>query len=94
MKMEITVRIKNEDGTEEIRPVVVDTEIPGFQEYTGPDNFREVFDRCEKAVLKIRNQAAEIAIEEYITELSKKKLKPGQKNKQERRSGKTGPDTK
>jgi hypothetical protein len=91
--MEITVRIKNEDGTEEIRPVVVDTEIPEFAEFTGPDNFREVFDRCERAVLKIRNQAAELAIEEYLTELSEKKLMRRPKNKREQQSGKTGPGT-
>jgi hypothetical protein len=74
MKMKITVEIENAEGATEIKPVVVDTEIPEFAEFTGPDNFREVFDRCERSVLKIRNQAAEIAIEEYLTELSKKKL--------------------
>jgi len=73
MKMEITVKIKNDDGTESIRPITIDTEIPEFEDYTGPDNFREVFNRCEKSVLKIRNQAAELAIEEYLAELSKKK---------------------
>jgi hypothetical protein len=57
----------------EIKPIIVDTEIPEFEDYTGPDNFREVFHRCEKSVLKIRNQAAELAIEEYLAELSKKK---------------------
>ena len=94
MKMEITVRIKNEDGTIEIAPVVVEAEIAEFDEFKGPDNFREVFDRCERAVLKIRNQAAELAVEEYLTELSKKKLRPGSKNKNEQRWGKTGPGTK
>jgi hypothetical protein len=93
MKMEITVRIKNADGKSEIAPVVEETEIPEFEEFTGPDNFREVFDRCERAVLKIRNQAAELAIEGYLTELSKKKLMRRPENKGERRSGKTGPGT-
>lgn len=73
MKMKITVEIENEDGSVEIKPIIVDTEIPEFEDYTGPDNFREVFHRCEKSVLKIRNQAAELAIEEYLAELSKKK---------------------
>jgi hypothetical protein len=72
--MKITVEIMNADGTTEIRPIVVDTEIPEFEEFKGPDNFREVFDRCEKAVLKIRSQALELAIGQYLTEMSKKKL--------------------
>lgn len=73
MKMEITVKIKNCDGSETIKPVIIDTEIPEFDEFKGPDNFREVFDAYEKAVLKARNSAAEIATEEYLAELSKKK---------------------
>lgn len=72
MKMEITVKIKNNDGSETIKPVIIDTEIPEFNEFKGPDNFREVFDVYEKAVLKARNSAAEIATEEYLVELSKK----------------------
>ena len=83
MKMEITIRIKNTDGTEEIRPIVVDTEIPEFEEFTGPDNFREVFDRCEKAALKIRNKAAELAIKEYLSEMSKKNSRPKSKVEKE-----------
>jgi hypothetical protein len=94
VKMKITVEIEDADGTTEIRPIVVDTEIPEFEEFTGPDNFREVFDRCEKAVLKIRNQAAELAIEEYLTEMSKKKLMQGSKSEKERRSGRTPRGTK
>ncbi|MCL4439543.1 MAG: hypothetical protein M1609_02800 [Firmicutes bacterium] len=72
MKMEITVRIKNADGTEGTKPIVIDTEIPEFDEFTGPDNFKEVFDKYEKAVLKIRNEAAELATGEYLTAMSKK----------------------
>ncbi|MGI9863099.1 hypothetical protein SDD30_17130 [Moorella naiadis] len=75
MKMEITVRIKNADGTEGTKPIVVDTEIPEFDEFTGPDNFKEVFDKYEKAVLKIRNEAAELATDEYLTAMSKKNSK-------------------
>lgn len=73
MKMKITVEIENDDGTKTIRPITIDTDIPEFEEFKGPDNFREVFDKCEKAVLKIRNKSVELAIEEYLSELSKKK---------------------
>lgn len=74
MKMKITVEIENADGLKEIKPIVIDTEIPEFEEFKSPDNFREVFDKYEKAVLKARNMAAELVTEEYLTELSKKKL--------------------
>ena len=82
MKIEITIKIKSDDGTETIKPVTIDTDIPEFDEYKCPDNFREVFDKCEKSVLKIRNKSVELAIEEYLTELSKKK--PMWKPKQEK----------
>lgn len=72
MKMKITVEIENSDGTKTIKPITIDTDIPEFDEFTGPGNFREVFDKCERSVLKIRNKAAELAMEEYLTELSKK----------------------
>lgn len=73
MKMKIAVEIVNDDGTESIKPIVIDTEIPEFEDFKGPDNFREVFDKYEKAVLKARNTAAELATVQYLSELSKKK---------------------
>jgi len=74
MKMKITIEIENVDGTKEIKPVVIDAEIPEFEEFKDSSNFREVFHKYEKAVLKARNAAAELATEEYLTELSKKKF--------------------
>ena len=73
MKMKITVEIENDDGSKTIKPVIIDTDIPDFEDFKGPDNFREVFDKYERAVLKARNIAAELTTEEYLTELSKKK---------------------
>lgn len=72
MKMEIAVKIRNDDGTESIKPITINTDIPEFEEFKGPDNFRKVFHKCEQAVLKIRNKSIELAIEEYLMELSKK----------------------
>ena len=83
MKMKMTVEIENADGTKGIRPIVVDTEIPNFEEFTGPDDFREVFDKYEKAVLKIRNEAAELVTEEYLAAMSKKNSKSKSKGKKE-----------
>jgi len=72
MKMKITIEIENADGLKEIKPIVIDTEIPEFEEFKSPDNFREVFHKYETVVLKARNMAAELATEEYLAELSKK----------------------
>lgn len=84
MKMKMTVEIENTEGTKEIRPIVVDTEIPEFDDFTGPDNFREVFDKYEKAVLKIRNEAAEQATQEYLSAMSKKNSKLRFKDKKKK----------
>lgn len=73
MKMEINIRIINDDGNEIIKPVMLDTEIPEFDDFKDSSNFREIFDRYEKAVLKVRNTVAELATEEFLSELSKKK---------------------
>ena len=73
MKMEIIVKLTDDKGNEVLKPVTVDTDVPDFDDFTGPDRFREDFDVLEKAVLKARNRAAKIAIEEYLAELSKKK---------------------
>lgn len=83
MKMKITVEIENADGLKEIKPIVIDTEIPDFDEFISPDNFREVFHKYETAVLKARNMVAELATKEYLTELSKKKLPQKPKNEME-----------
>ncbi|KAF0239751.1 MAG: hypothetical protein FD183_1337 [Chitinophagaceae bacterium] len=74
MKTEITVKIKNDDRTETIKPLTIDIDIPEFDEFKGPDNIREVFYKYEKAVLKVGNAAAEISTEEYFTELSEKEV--------------------
>ena len=83
MKMEIIVKFKNEDGSETLKPIVLDTEVPEFDEFKGPDNFREVFHKYEQAVLKARNLAAEMATEEYMKELSKKKPMTKPRSKKE-----------
>ena len=82
MKMEIIVKIKNDDGSETIKPVVVDTEVPNYEEFKGPDNFRETFDILEKAALKVRNEAVETAIEKYLAELSKKPVRQSRQKKE------------
>jgi len=76
MKMEINIKITNDKGDEIITPVTVDTEVPEFDEFVDAKNFREVFHKYEKSVLKIRNMSERVASECYLTELSKKKPIP------------------
>lgn len=85
MIIEITVKIRKADGTEELRPVVIDAEIPEFDEFEGPQNFREVFHKYEQTVLEIRNKAARLATEEYLAELSKKNSRQRSKDKKDSR---------
>ena len=58
MKMKITVEIENADGLKEIKPIVIDTEIP-----------------------------AELATEEYLTELSKKSYYKSRRTRRSNRQG-------
>ena len=73
MKMKINIEFIDDEGNEAVKPITVGTDVPEFDDFTGPDKFLEEFDVYEKAVLKARNMAAEMATEEYLAKLSKKK---------------------
>lgn len=73
MKIEVSVTIKDDEGKEIIERVVVEGKIPDFSEFKGPDNFREVFDKLERTSLIVRNESMKQAIENYSSQLSKKK---------------------
>ena len=81
MKIEVLVKIIDSDGKECIEPVIVEGEIPDFNEFKGPDNFREVFDKLERTALRVRNESMKQAIENYSSEMSKKKSIKEQKNR-------------
>ena len=73
MKIEVLIKIIDADGNESFEPVIVTGELPDFSEFTGPDNFLEIFDKVERTALKVRNESMKQAIENYSSELSKKK---------------------
>ena len=73
MKMQITIDIKNDDGTVGAEATVIEVEVPDFEAFTGPEKFGEVFDAYERKVLKARNEAVAAATEKYLSELAKKK---------------------
>ena len=72
MKMQITVNIKNEDNSEVAETTIIEVDVPGFEAFTGPDKFGEVFDEYERKVLKARNEAIKVATEKYLSELAQK----------------------
>ena len=73
MKMEITIKIKNDDGTVTEVPIEKEVYIPGYDDYKGPDTFLQDFDVAEKAVIKLRDDAIKDALETYLAGISKKK---------------------
>ena len=77
MKIEILIKIIDADGNESFEPVIVTGELPDFSEFTGPDNFQEVCDKVERTAIKVRNESMKQAIENYSSELSKKKHMKG-----------------
>src|SRR5271157_3245930 len=74
MKMQISVNIKNEDGSELTESTTVEVNIPEVEAFTGPKVFDEIFDKYERGVIKARNGVVEEATEKYLSEVAKKKL--------------------
>jgi len=71
-KLEITVRIKNENG-ESIIQKVSEKSIPDIKEFD-QQGFRTSFDQIEKAFLTGRKEVSDEAVTEYLELISKKKL--------------------
>lgn len=72
MKLQITVNMKKEDGSELTEPTTIEADIPEIEAFTGPGVFDEVFDRYERGVLEARNGVVEEATEKYLSEVAKK----------------------
>jgi hypothetical protein len=73
-KFKISVEIINDDGSKTFEPISIEKEIPSLEDFMIGENFRENFDKYEKAVLKARKEAVEGATKGYLEEASKKKL--------------------
>lgn len=70
-KLEITVRIKNENGDSIIQKVSENT-IPDVEEFD-KQGFRASFDQIERAFLIGRKEVSDEAVSEYLELISKKK---------------------
>ena len=70
-KMQITVRIKNEDGTEIIESSC-EHDLPNIKEIE-TEGFRPSINKIDKSFLEARKEATEAAVTEYLEEISKKK---------------------
>jgi hypothetical protein len=85
MKLQITIDIKKDDGSEGAESTIIEVNVPDFEAFTGPDKFGEVFDEYERTVLKARNEAIATATEKYLSEMAKKNRVRDSRNK--RRTG-------
>ena len=83
MKMQIIVKMKNEDGSELTEPTTMEVNIPGVEAFTGPEVFGQVFDQYEREALEARNSVMKEASEKYVSEVGKKKRSRRQSDKQE-----------
>jgi hypothetical protein len=84
MKVQITVNIKNDDGTCGAESTKIEVEVPNYEAFTGPEQFGEVFDQYERKVLEARNAVVEAATENYLSEMAKKKHSQRQRNWEEK----------
>jgi len=83
MKMQITVKIEDEDNTEVTEPTTIEVDIPGIEAFTGSEVFDQVFERYERGVLKARNGVVEEATEKYLSAVGKKKRSQSSRYKEE-----------
>jgi len=72
MKMQIIVKIEQEDGSALTDPTAVEVNIPEIEAFDSPEVFDKVFDGCERGVLEARNGVVEEAIEKYLSVVAKK----------------------
>jgi hypothetical protein len=79
-KFKISVEIVNDDGSITLEPIMVEKEIPSLQDFMVGENFRQNFDKYERAVLKARKEVVESATKGYLKEVSKKNSMSGRKN--------------
>jgi len=71
-KLEITVRIKNENGDSIIQKTS-EKEIPDLEEFD-KQGFRTSFDQIERAFIAGRKEVTDDAVSDYLEIISKKKL--------------------
>jgi hypothetical protein len=77
-KMKITISIEDENGQEIINSAS-ERDLPTLREFEA-QGFRPSLNQIDKAVLEARKEATDKAIEEYLEDVSKKKLMKNSKN--------------
>ena len=58
------IALFRKDGEYVIDPVQVDTIVPDYEAFEGPDNFRGLFHELEQATLISRNELGRIGVQE------------------------------
>ena len=73
MRLRFTAEMIEENGNRVSMPVEVETAVPNLGEFGDKSLFYEIFDRYERAVLEVHNQAAEGITESYLNAASTNK---------------------
>lgn len=81
MKLEISVKFIEDDGSEAIKPVVIDTSVPGFDDFHYVNDFLPVFHQLEQTGLELRDETFSTALTYYLEEMSKKNSLNNQSSK-------------
>ena len=79
-KMKVTVSIEDENGQEVIKSAS-ERDLPTLREFEA-QGFRPSINQIDKAFLEARKEATDKAVEEYLEDISKKKLMKNSKNTQ------------
>ena len=80
-KLIITTKIVSDNGEEIVQTRSYESDVPEFDDFTGPETFWETFRELEEPAIELRNKSTEETLEAYVSELSKKKPKKQPKKK-------------
>jgi hypothetical protein len=72
--MVLSVNFYGRDDEDIVDPVRVDTIVPDYDVFDGPDNFRVVFNEFEQAALIGRNELGRSLAQVYLEGMSKDRL--------------------
>ncbi|MDA8333787.1 MAG: hypothetical protein M0Z41_02170, partial [Peptococcaceae bacterium] len=74
MRMVLSVHFYGRDDEDIVDPVRVDTIVPDYDVFDGPDNFRVVFNEFEQAALIGRNELGRSLAQVYLEGMSRDRL--------------------
>ena len=74
MELTLSGKFRRKGCEHAIGTIEIDMEIPDFEEFEGPDNFRLVFNELEQAILVNRNELGRLVAEEYLKKMTRNRV--------------------